>query len=47
MNVIFGTEEGNFTLNFAWFKGKERKWKKFSFPAGEPEKNVCLFSKND
>ena len=40
MNVIFGTDDGKFTLNFAWFKGNKRVWKKFSFPADQP--NKCL-----
>ena len=45
MNVIFGTDNGKFTLNFAWFQGKSRQWKKFSFPANKPKECLPLLEK--
>ena len=40
MNVIFGTDDGNFTLHFAWNASRTRKTKNYKFPADQPEK--CL-----
>ena len=45
MNVIFGTDSGKFTLNFAWFKGSKRTWKKFSFPADKPKECLPILEK--
>ena len=45
MNVIFGTDKGKFTLNYAWLKGKDRKWKKFSFPADKPQECLPILEK--
>ena len=45
MNVIFGTDNGKFTMNFAWFQGKNRKWKKFAFPADNPKECLPILEK--
>lgn len=45
MNVIFGTDEGHFTLTFFWFKGKERKSKKYQFPANKPKECLPILQK--
>lgn len=45
MNVIFGTDTGKFTLNFAWTQGKSRKWKKFSFSADKPKECLPIIKK--
>jgi len=45
MNVIFGTDKGQFTLNFAWFKGNKRVWKKFRFPADKPQDCLPIMKK--
>lgn len=45
MNVIFGTDQGMFTLNFAWFKGSKRTWKKFVFPANKPKECLPILQK--
>jgi hypothetical protein len=45
MNVIFGADDGKFTLNFAWFRGNKRVWKQFSFPANKPKECLPILQK--
>lgn len=45
MNVIFGTDQGNFTLHFAWFEGNQRKRQDFKFPADKPKECFPILQK--
>lgn len=45
MNVIIGTANRHFTLNFAWFDGDKRVWKKYRFPANKPKECLPILEK--